>query len=338
MGGLLALSGVFIYRKAPNIPKFGVLAWLGAFTTGQVTGKELHARVMGHDDGIMKRMEKYHKDLVKGNSIYVDRTGKPPNPFLYGPTEAIGHAIHDTKPRSWPSVPAFAPGIPVAAPGADLPEGHPEIFMPEPVPEGSKPHMAYIDSNGKETVMAQRDFDWNPENKALGLEALQDHLEDLQKHRRQAVHSAQYLWELIARREAANYKPFGRDQDSQPMILEKKALELLSSIHKQHYSQITDLDWCIANTQKLILQFQSDGKWLPSKADATDLSEAREKLLNNIRTHKKNLEVQNSTLESTLAMTPIDSEDKDDIKRALADNLKATAKLLDDLESDTGSR
>lgn len=331
------MAGLLIYRKAPNIPKFSIMAWVGAFTAGQVVGKEMHMKVNAHDEELFKGLAKYQQNLEKASSIYTTRTGKEPNPYLYGALGAfkqLDQTFQNSKTSSsWSSFPAFGGGIAPGAAAMELPEGHPEVVTAQPVPEGSKPHMGYVDSNGKEMILAQRDFDFNPENKATGLEALQDHLEDLQKHRRAAVSSAQYLWELIAKREAAHYKPWGRDQESEPINLEKKALELLSSIHKQHYSQIADIDWCIANTQKLILQMQSDGKWLPTKSDLSGNMEARGRLLNNIRTHKKNLEVQNSTLESTLAVSPFENEDKDEIRRGVADNLKATAKLLEDLES-----
>jgi hypothetical protein len=56
--------------------------------------------------------------------------------------------------------------------------------------------------------------------------------------------------------------------------------------------------------------------------------------LEQIRTHRKNLEVQNSTLDATLELMPPDDGEKDKIRKAVAGNLEATAKLQAELEAD----
>jgi hypothetical protein len=243
--------------------------------------------------------------------------------------------IGKQKSSSWPPFRAENPVvIEPASTIADDQDQASEWLAAQPEPPGTEPHMTIVAENGQKVVLAQRDFDWNPESQQAGLEMLQDHLEDLYKARARAVQSAEFLWNSIAKRESQHYPPYKRQQDSKSITLEKKALELLSSIHKQHYAQIADLDWCIANTKKLMLQLQSEGKWLPNNLNSPVASEARDKLLASVRQHRKNLEVQSMTVDETLNVMPVPDEEKADIRRALSENLAATTKLLKDLERD----
>jgi hypothetical protein len=344
ISGGLAMSGMLIYRRAANIPKIGKLTWFGTFTVGQIAGIYLHTERLTSDPASsLLQANAYQEKLEKGSRIYTARTNKPPHQGLYGALERLkeGDAKRQAAGQQglWSSFASHHGASHVGPPNFtedednEVPQWHPDEAS-----AGTEPHEIGTNQDGKKVVLPQRDFAWNPASKEIGLETLQDHLEELQKSRKAAVESAQFLWGLLAKYEAEHYPPYGRDTESSEINLHKKALELLASIHRQHYSQIADLDWCIANTQKLMLQTQSEGKWLPAHSDGAGENEAQEKLLNNIRNHKKNLEVQNNTMDESLKMMPVPDEVKEEIKHAVADNLAATSKLLDELEADAGKR
>jgi hypothetical protein len=280
---------------------------------------------------------KYKISCIKGAQIFEERTRKAPPPFLYGtlPGPAGQGAIQTPSADPWSGLRG---NMNPDGTGSSIETGDESHALSQshiatlPQPPGSQPHVAIVTEKGEMVFAPQRDYEWNPESAQVGLEILRDHLEDLNKARANNVKTAEYLWHTIARREAQNYSPYSRKNDSADVVMERKALELLTSIHKQVYSQIADVDWCIANTKKLMLQFQSDGKWMPNASGSVMAPEARKKILINVREHRKNLEVQEATIETSLKVMPIDDDEKAEIRLAISENLAATTKLLEDLE------
>ncbi|KIW07940.1 uncharacterized protein PV09_01844 [Verruconis gallopava] len=337
--GGLAVLGLLAYRRAPNGPKAGVLSVLGAFSAGSFFGTQLSNNAQKKLNGAA--MMKYQIACLKGSQIYSERTRKPPDEWLYESIAGLGQGIsrhQDSNPWSLlRGINQESDDETIAIIDEDNVTTASSLLTAFPLPPGSEPHMAVKTQDGTKIYAPQRDYEWNPTSAQTGLEILQDHLEELSTARSKQAQTAEYLWNMIARREADKFPPYARNDEAEEIILERKALELLTSIHRQVYSQIADLDWCIANTKKLILQFQTDGKWVPSTSvQSSVLSEARDKILENIRLHKKNLEVQQTTFanEENIKMMAISEDEKEDIRRALRENLAATTRLLEDLENE----
>lgn len=331
------MSGLGLYRRTPNFPRVGIFAALGAFGIGQLIGAQGTA---AYYQKLNPQAElKFQLQCLKGSKIFAEQTHKPVDAWLYPILSSMDQPLNEGLGQS--GLNPFArfgsnkspDEIDLSGTGEDEGVTHLGAMVAAmPKPPGYAPHMTIETETGEKITQAQRDFEWNPESAQEGIEELRDHLEDLNKARAKAAQSAEYLWNTIAQREASKYPPYGRKDDLEDVVLERKALELLTSIHKQLYSHITDLDWCIANTKKLMLQMQSDGKWLPNTVNSIVATETREKILNNIRMHRRTLEVQESTIEESLKMMPVTDEDKDDIRRSVSENLVATTKLLEDLE------
>jgi len=247
-------------------------------------------------------------------------------------------------PASGSSFPAqmTAPTNPLLS--HDLP---PDPAILDSIGPGKAPHeLAYDTWEEKVVALPTTDYRWEPTSSADGERSLQGHIEKLLERRQKLVKQVEWLWHELAIREN-NYHnlPPGEDKD-----ITRKKLELLGSMHKNLWVEISELDWMIGDSRKQILQLQSRNKgitWLPPTTvanasfanDKTGTQPVDEsiwnRLIRDLRNHQENLQAVMASMDEVLLTDEKDSEEKEEFDRTLKEvkqNEEATEGLIQEFE------
>lgn len=199
-----------------------------------------------------------------------------------------------------------------------------------PQPPGSNPHHVVI-VNGKTHYLNTRDYLWRPANSEEGLRLLHEQLNDLNGKRSSLVQTAEFLWIEIAKRERKYMKENEPDTTSGRQL--RKTLELLSSMHSNIWTEISEIDWLIADTKKIILQVQKAGDWIPDKPLHIDLKTYKpERVLELVRQHKEKMAQMLSHMDSLIVTSESDQLKREENLKEIKENDIATGELLRELE------
>ncbi|PNS15866.1 hypothetical protein CAC42_7972 [Sphaceloma murrayae] len=140
---------------------------------------------------------------------------------------------------------------------ADPPDMHlgAELFASEIDSEDPKPHHSEM-VNGRRLFVASRNHEYEPRSER----ELNDHLEELRTQRDELLPEAELIWHKMAAAEA-KYLPLEKDIDNADEVLadmrSRALLRLLNNTHAYLWSQISDIDWMIADTNKQIEQLKA---------------------------------------------------------------------------------
>jgi hypothetical protein len=346
-GAILGIARALIKPRAPfaslskDVPAFqrqfgSFLRFAGCMTIGGIitAAPEFYAaNVPPGPDKLQKFQERtianvrWRQELAQAKILYETKSGRPAPAWLYG--------------RGIQSTPIA--GIPIITPSG---EEHPaqgqvhvlsEPNMPEhlleDMPKGFAPHIAVkVDSDIK--FLNARDYYWKAESVQDGLQALEEHIQDLSARRLDLVREAEYLWLEVAKKERGYFKDHS-DDDAESRRRLRAKLELLSSIHMNTYTAIAEFDWMIDDTKKMKLQLKSGGDWEPSKQPNIDpKTYVPERILEMLKHHKKQTE-ENKQQWGSLLTVPIPEDQKggiSDSSRDVEDNDIATAELIEEFE------
>jgi len=266
-------------------------------------------------------MRKHIAQNAIAKRIYEERTGRKAPDWLYQrllEPEDVGQAGVE--------IPLGAHLAMVAANAGD--EMFPASISPQPV--GSNPHHVMI-VNGKPHYLNTRDYLWRPANSDEGLRLLHEQLNELNGKRSSLVQTAEFLWIEIAKRERLYMKENEPDSASGRQL--RKTLELLSSMHSNTWTEISEIDWLIADTKKIILQVQKAGDWTPDKPLNIDLKTYKpEKVLELVRQHKEKTAQMLSHIDSLIVTSENDQVKREENLKEIRENDIATGELLRELE------
>jgi hypothetical protein len=266
-------------------------------------------------------MRKHIAQDAIAKRIYEEKTGRKAPDWLYQhllEPEDVGQAGVE--------IPLGAHLAMVAANAGD--EMFPASISPQPA--GSNPHHVVI-VNGKTHYLNTRDYLWRPANSEEGLRLLHEQLNELNGKRSSLVQTAEFLWIEIAKRERLYMKENEPDSASGRQL--RKTLELLSSMHSNTWTEISEIDWLIADTKKIILQVQKAGDWIPDKPLNIDLKTYKpERVLELVRQHKEKTAQMLSHIDSLIVTTENDQLKREENLKEIRENDLATAELLRELE------
>lgn len=123
-----------------------------------------------------------------------------------------------------------------------------------------QPHFSML-REGERIFKPETNYKWKPGPD--GIEQLEEHISTLRGRRTRLTQEAEQLFHNIAAKEAEYYKT----SSSTPQKEERRiALEVLNHLHINAYLEISQLDWCVADSQKNILQIRAmekDSHWIP---------------------------------------------------------------------------
>jgi len=123
-----------------------------------------------------------------------------------------------------------------------------------------KPHFSDM-REGERVFRAQTNYKWKPGPD--GIQELEDHISTLRARRTRLAQEAEQLFHYMAAKEAEYYDT----SHITPQKDERRiSLEVLGHVHINAYLEISQLDWCIADSQKNILQIramQEGSHWIP---------------------------------------------------------------------------
>jgi hypothetical protein len=321
-------SSVFSWRalRPPYATiRFGLRRAIGGMSLGWFAGTVLFNVLYGQQ--IRAASEKYNEELRRAEQLWVQRLGKAGHPLLYKRFRLVEQAMGSEKPLGSMQFPMPFHGEP-----SDFEDDQIQSNTVVMQPPGSHPHACVV-ADGKIQYMGNRDYFWQPASSAEGLETLQNHIEDLKDQRSKLHRQAEFLFHEIAARES-QYERRDKTVDTEASRKERKALELLSSMHFNLWSDISVMDWLITDSQKMILQMKSNGTWLPEKT-GNPTAYAPDTLLEKIREHKQKTEMLVSQLESVIAPSE-DQKQLDDHIREMKENDSATGDLIQDFEERRG--
>lgn len=266
-------------------------------------------------------MRKHIAQDAIAKRIYEEKTGRKAPDWLYQhflEPEDLGQAGVE--------IPLGAHLAMVAANAGD--ELFPASISPQPA--GSNPHHVMI-VNGKTHYLNTRDYLWRPANSEEGLRHLHEQLNELNGKRNSLVQTAEFLWIEIAKRERLYMKE--NEPDSAAGRHLRKTLELLSSMHSNTWTEISEIDWLIADTKKIILQVQKAGDWIPDKPLNIDLKTYKpERVLELVRQHKEKTAQMVSHIDSLIVTNENDQLKREENLKEIKENDFATGELLRELE------
>jgi len=199
----------------------------------------------------------------------------------------------------------------------------------EPQPPGTKPHHCIL-LNGSLVYAPARDYLWEPENAESGIAVLKEHVEDLNEKRTKLVQEAAFLFHEVTQRENQFLALDNSEHDTEAGRKTRKAMELLSSMHSNIYSEIAETDWLISDSKKMILQLETNGTWMPKGQGAPDPS-VIEAVLEKIKQHQKTTEYMLQQMGHMIV--PAESQPKlDEDLREIKENTEATTDLVEYFE------
>lgn len=123
-----------------------------------------------------------------------------------------------------------------------------------------QPHFSEL-RDGERIFKPHTNYKWQPGPD--GVQKLEDHISALRTRRTQLAQEAENIFHNMATKEAEYYDT----SSSTPQKEERRiALEVLGHVHMNVYLEISQVDWCIADSKKNILQIRAMDKkshWIP---------------------------------------------------------------------------
>jgi hypothetical protein len=325
LGAALGLASSILSRRTFRPPyatiRFGLRRGFGGLSVGWLAGSALFNILYGQQ--IRAASESYNAELEKAEKVWAQKLGKPSHALLYKRFRLLEQSRAPEKPLGSMNFPA-----PFHGESSDMEDDQLLSRTVVMQPPGSRPHACVI-ADGKVQYLGNRDYFWQPASPVEGLETLQDHIEEIKDQRSKLHRQAEFLFHEIAAREI-QYERRDKTVDNEVSRKERKALELLSSMHFNLWSDISVMDWLITDSQKMILQMKSNGTWLPEKT-GNPTARVPGSLLEKIREHKQKTEMLVSQLESVIAPSE-DQKQLDDHIREMKENDTATGDLIKDFE------
>jgi hypothetical protein len=328
-------------QLAQTIPRFGLRRALAGANIGGTTAALTY--YAWNYSAYKKKSESkaLSREIFKhASQIYHQKMRRSALPNLYSYAD-VGRL--DVEPVIQGGRPAFQslgdqdiahlPPPPIISSGAN---------QPEPQPPGSRPHVAEL-VNGKLHYYPTRDYVWRPQSVAEGVEILNEHIKDLNERRGHLTEQATYLWHEIAERER-KYALRPLNDNTDEWIKERKALELLCSLHANLWVDISGADWAIQDSKKMLFQLQSKGTWMPEKEEGyvDPKTYVPPSILDRLREHKQATESILFRLES--AMIPPDAPEAERLVAQVAENIKevkgndtSTKELIEEFERRRGN-
>jgi len=206
------------------------------------------------------------------------------------------------------------------------------------LPPGTAPHTVAV-LDGKLLFMPETDYLWSPRSAEDGLRTLRQHIAELQDERAHLAKEAEYVWLELAKKEHAYYREHDDDDDAREV--QRRALNLLDSIHHSHWRRISDIDWMLANSKKNTRQIEAmqagDGQaaWLPRPQALAGSVHSPELTRNCIRSHWEGTKHVIGVLEEVASSPNTPEEARKRVSTDLEDvrvSLKATEALLKEFE------
>lgn len=275
-------------------------------------------------------IELHKLELDAASKNYMAHTGRPAPGILYD--------LNRSRPSGDPSgeyqrtsYPPQYPGHPSSESPFEgvQPLGFPDSAKIEPQPAGSQPHNCVL-FNGSLVYGTTRDYFWEPESADSGIKALKEHVEQLNEKRTKLVQEAAFLFQEVAQREN-KYLALDKDEhDTEVGRKSRKAMELLSSMHSNTYTEIAELDWLISDSKKMILQLETNGTWMP-KSPGTPDPKVTEAVLDKIRQHQKKTENMLQQLGYLVVPAEAQPQLEEDL-REVKENTEATTDLVEYFE------
>ena len=207
------------------------------------------------------------------------------------------------------------------------------------LPPGTAPHAVAV-LDGKLLFMPRTDYLWSPRSAEDGLRTLRQHIAGLQDERACLAKEAEYVWLELAKKEHAYYRKHDDDDDGAREV-QRRALNLLDSIHHSHWRRISDIDWMLANLKKNMRQIEAmqadDGQaaWLPRPQALAGSVHSPELTRNCIRSHWEGTKHVIGVLEEVASSPNTPEEARKQVNTNLEDvhvSLKATEALLKEFE------
>jgi hypothetical protein len=276
--------------------------------------------------------EQHKLELAAAAKSYEAQFGKPAPLVLYG--------MRSVRPWKFSVVPPSerslegdqALNFPESA-TVNFPESatvnFPESATVMPQPSGSQPHNCVL-FNGSLVYGTTRDYLWEPEDAESGIKRLKEHVKELTEKRAKLVQEAAFLFQEVAQRENKYLTLSKEEHDTEMGRKSRKAMELLSSMHSNTYTEIAELDWLISDSKKMILQLETDGTWMP-KSPGPPAPQITEAILDKIRQHQKKTELMLQQLDYLAVPTEAQPQLEDD-KREVKENAEATTDLVEYFE------
>ncbi|GAB7352684.1 hypothetical protein MBLNU459_g3045t1 [Dothideomycetes sp. NU459] len=196
----------------------------------------------------VKDFHRQRKDMGETQAANADRlTGGPPG------MTSLQQLLKDVGNMTTGNNRDAFVGLPAAA-SHDLDEKDPQ------------PHYSEL-RDGERIFKPETNYKWKPGPD--GVEKLEEHISTLRERRTRLAQEAEHLFHNITAKEAEYYKT----SSSTPAKDERRiALEVLNHLHINAYLEISQLDWCIADSQKNILQIRAmekDTHWIPDAPKST---------------------------------------------------------------------
>jgi hypothetical protein len=336
LGAAVGLTSSLLLRRSrlwPNATiKFGLRRAVGGLSIGWSTGFLVHR--LCYFQEVQTATEKANAELQEAEQLWMQRLMKPGPAMIYRRWDTLEGQLQKAKDSST----GMQFPLPFHGDASDI-EGDQMFSKHAVIPQapGTRPHNSFV-VNGKPEYSATRDYRWQPNSPAEGIETLQDHIEDLKVRRAKLRRQAEFLFYEVADRER-QYGQRDKFIDSERSRLQRKALELLSSTHSNLWVTISMYNWLIDDSQKMLLQLQTNGAWLPEKTgDPT--AHTPDGLLEQIREHKKTSEMKLEQLENVSESVIISAEDRETMTsniREAKENIKATSEVIEDFEKRNGN-
>jgi hypothetical protein len=336
LGAAVGLTSSLLFRRSrlwPNATiKFGWRRAIGGISCGWSAGFLVHR--LCYFQQVQAATERANEELQEAEKLWEQRLMKPGPAMIYRRLETLEGQLQKTKDSSA----GMQFPLPFHGDTSDA-EGDQMLLKHAVIPQapGTRPHNCFI-VNGKPEYSATRDYRWQPDSPAEGVETLQDHIEDLQARRAKLRRQAEFLFYEVADRER-QFHHRDKSVDNEKSRLQRKALELLSSTHSNLWVTISMYNWLIDDSQKMLLQLQSNGAWLPEKT-GEPTAHTPNGLLEQIREHKKTAELKLEQLESVSETVIVSAEDYTQMAnniREAKENIKATSEVIEDFEKRNGS-
>ena len=207
------------------------------------------------------------------------------------------------------------------------------------LPPGTAPHTVAVVDGGV-LLLPETDYLWSPRSAEDGLWTLRQYIAKLQDERARLAKEAEYVWLELAKKEHTYYRERDGDEDGAREV-QRRALNLLDSIHHSHWRRISDIDWMLANLKKNMRQIEAmqvgDGQaaWLPRPQALAGSVHSPELTRNCIRSHWEGTKHVIDVLEEVASSPNTPEEARTGVNTNLEDvrvSLKATEALLKEFE------
>ncbi|TID17084.1 hypothetical protein E6O75_ATG09850 [Venturia nashicola] len=330
--GLATIISSLAAQKFRTVKMPG-LAIMGQATISMFVGRS--GLLLWNSKEIVSTIEQTKMEIAQAARSYTAQTGKPPPKYLYGTSEGFGSSTLGIAFGGSPQagqqlgqsiIRYSATSSPSSASGTHQPFDLAEGTVVEPQPHGSHPHNCVL-VNGSLLFAPTRDYFWEPESVEAGTEALNAHMEKLNEKRTRLVQEAAFLFQEVTRRENKYLAMDKAEHDTEAGRRSRKAMELLSSMHSNTYTEIAETDWLISDSKKMLLQLESNGTWMP-KSQGPPNPKVLETILDKVREHQKKTDMLLQQI-GYMVVPPGNRAQIEEDTREVKENSEATADLVE---------